>query len=189
MEVLFHFIFELIKISILGIVYATLTLIVFRIIGQFKPNSWFEKASKKKVRFWFLSGLFISIALFCFMFTYWGNHGLGDSARVPIGHFKVVKETNANDAYIERDKFDQIGIEKFTFDNDMLYGKIDESFDSGKGKYVVWGLRTDQWIFYQTTVDYNIAANKNNYPKPDSFEDFYTHYKRHWQGWRFWLLP
>jgi hypothetical protein len=34
MEVLFHFIFELIKISILGCIYATLTLLTFKIIGH-----------------------------------------------------------------------------------------------------------------------------------------------------------
>jgi hypothetical protein len=90
MEVLFHGIFELIKISILGCIYATLTLVTFIIIGHYKPDSWFDKVSKKKLRLWFLSGLFISVGLFLFMFTYFGDHGLGDSARVPVGHFKVV---------------------------------------------------------------------------------------------------
>ena len=77
--VLFHFIFELIKISILGCIYASLTLVAFKIIGRYKPDSWFAKASRKKLRLWFLSGLIISVGLFGFMFTYWGDHGLGDS--------------------------------------------------------------------------------------------------------------
>ena len=84
--VLFHFIFELVKISILGCIYATLTLVTFKIIGRFKPESWFDIVSRKKLRLWFLSGLIASFGLFGFMFTYWGDHGLGDWARIPIGH-------------------------------------------------------------------------------------------------------
>jgi O-antigen/teichoic acid export membrane protein len=91
MEGFFHLIFELIKISISGCAYATLTLLIFKIIGHYKPDSWFDSVSKKKLRFWFLSGHVISVGLFFFMFTYYGNHGLGDNARVPVGHFKVVR--------------------------------------------------------------------------------------------------
>jgi len=83
---LFQFIFVLIKISILGCIYATLALVTFKIIGQYKPDSWFYKVSRKKLRLWFLSGLIISVGLFGFMFTYWGDRGLGDWARIPLGH-------------------------------------------------------------------------------------------------------
>jgi hypothetical protein len=119
MDVLFHFIFELIKISILGCIYATLTLLTFKIIGHYKPDSWFDKVSKKKLRLWFLSGLVISVGLFFFMFTYFGDHGLGDSAKVPIGHFKVARQINGIDTYLQNSKGDQLGIKNFTFDNDI----------------------------------------------------------------------
>ena len=189
MEVLFHFVFELVKISILGVVYATLIFITILIIGKFKPESWFARVSKKKFRLWFLSGLFISIGLFVFMFSYWGDHGLGDSARVPVGHFLVVKEINGNDAYIEKEKYNQLGIKNFAFDNDNLYAETQRDFNGEKGDYVLWDLRSNEWTFYKTKEDYLIVAEKNNYPKPTEFEEFFEHYKRHWNGWRFWLLP
>ena len=189
MEVMFHFIFELIKISILGCIYATLTLVTFKIIGHYKPDSWFDKVSKKKLRLWFLSGLVISVGLFLFMFTYFGDHGLGDSARVPIGHFKVVRQINGSDTYLQNSKGDQLGITNFDYDSDRLYAETQREFNGEKGDFVVWDLRDDNWIFYRTKDDYLKEAKKNNYPTPETFEDFFTFYKRHWHGWRFWLLP
>lgn len=187
MEVLFHGIFELIKISILGCIYATLTLLTFVVIGHFKPDSWFARVSKDKWRLWVNSGLIISVGLFIFMFTYFGDHGLGDSSRVPVGHFKVVKY--GADAYLQNDKGDQLGIINFTFDNNRLYAETQNISYEPKGDYVVWDLRTDEWTFYKTKADYLKAAIANSYPTPDKFDDFYEHYKRHWNGWRFWCLP
>lgn len=189
MEVLFHAIFELIKISILGSIYATLALIVFKIVAYFKPHSWFNKVSKKKLRFWLSSGFFISFGLVIFMVTYWGDHGLGDNARVPIGHFKTVKQINGDVAYIENKGGEQLGIKNFTFDNDNFYGETQKELNGEKGDYVVWDLRTDEWKFYKTEEEYIEVANHNNYPKPDKFEDFGNFYSRYWNGLRFWLLP
>jgi hypothetical protein len=187
MEVLFHLIFELIKISILGCIYATLTLLTFKIIGHYKPDSWFDKVSKKKLRLWFLSGLVISVGLFFFMFTYFGDHGLGDSAKVPIGHFKVVR--HGIDTYLQNSKGDQLGIKNFTFDKDNLYAETQGEFNGKNGDYVIWNLRTDSWTYYKTKDDYLSVAKHKNYPTPENFEDFFKHYKRHWHGCRFFLLP
>lgn len=185
MEALFHFLFVLIKISILGCIYATLTLIIFRIIGYYKSDSWFSKVSKKKFRFWVISGFVISVSLFFFMFTYFGDHGLGDSAKVPIGHFKVVNQINGTDAYIKNSKDQYLGISKFTFDHQNLYAKTKNGFNNEDGDYVVWDLKTDNWTFYQTESDYL----KSGHPTPDGFQDFRTAYEKHWHGWRFFLLP
>ncbi|MEM6298570.1 MAG: hypothetical protein AAF740_07780 [Bacteroidota bacterium] len=154
-----------------------------------KPTSWFAKVSKNKLRLWFLSGFFILVGLFLFMISYWGNHGLGDSARVPVGHFRVVKQINGNDAYIEKERYNQLGIERFAFDNDNLYAETQLRLSHGKGDYVVWNLRTNRWKFYKTKKSYLEAAENNGYPKPTEFESFFKHYRRYWSGWRFWLLP
>ncbi len=189
MEVLFHFIFELIKISILGCIYATLTLVTFKIIGRYKPDSWFDRVSKKKLRLWFLSGLIISVGLFIFMFTYFGDHGLGDSARVPVGHFRVVHQINASDAYLQNSDGNQLGITRFTFDAENLYAETQRDFNGEAGDYVIWDLKSDKWTFFKTKDDYIKVAKQNNYPLPDKFEEFWELYRRHWSGWRFWVLP
>ena len=101
MEVLIHLVIELAKISILGCIYATLILIIIKIIANNKPNSWFGRLSRKKLRLWCLSGLFISGGLFFFMFTNFGDHGLGDSARIPVGHWRAIQEVNGTQAYLQ----------------------------------------------------------------------------------------
>ena len=187
MEVLFHFIFVLVKISILASIYASLILLVFRLISRFKPDSWFDRVTKEKSRFWRLTGFIISVGLFVYMFTYFGNHGLGDSARIPIGHFKYVRY--GGNSYIQNSEGDQLGIINFTFDKNQLYAETQREFNREKGDYVVWNLRNDSWTFYKTKTDYLIAVQQNNYPAPDQFKEFWHYYGLHWHGWRFWLLP
>jgi hypothetical protein len=65
---------------------------MFEIIGHYKQNSWFNRISKK-LNFWYLSGR-ISLGLFIFTFTYYGDHGLGDNAKIPIGHGIVINNIN-----------------------------------------------------------------------------------------------
>lgn len=189
MEALFHFIFELIKISILASIYATLLLLIFKIIGYCNAGSWCDRITKKKLRFWLLSGFIVSIGLFIYMFTYFGDHGMGDTAKVPVGCFKEVRQINGVDSYIENSKGEQLGIVSFAFENNRLYAETQREYNAGKGDYVVWDLQNDQWIFFKTKADYLMVVEQNNYPLPDRFEEFENHYKRHWHGWRFWFLP
>jgi len=189
MEVLFHFVFELIKIAILSSIYGLLIVVIFKLIALLKPDGWFDRVSKKKLQLWFFSGLIISVGLFIFMFTYFGDHGLGDSSRVPIGHFKVIRQINGVYTYLQNDKGDQLGINNFLVDKDNLYAEIEPEFSAKMGNYVIWNLRTDQWTFLRTRDDYVIAAKQYKYPSPDSFEDFWTFYNSYWNSWRFWTLP
>jgi hypothetical protein len=189
MEILFHFIFELFKIAILSCFYATIALILFKIVGSLNQENWYHKVSKNTSWFW-LQSVFVSAGvLFLFMFTHYGNHGLGDSARVPIRHFKVVREINANSAYIENGEGEQVGIKNFTFDSNYLYAQTDEDMFDATGDYIVWDLRADKYFFYTTYQDYINTAKQNHYPMPDEFKKFWHHYSQHWHGWRFFLLP
>ena len=36
----------------------------------------------------------IAVGLFAFSFSYWGNHGLGDSSRIPIGNWQTISNIN-----------------------------------------------------------------------------------------------
>lgn len=79
MEVLFHFIFQLIKIGILASIYASILIGIILIVGKFKKTEYLERVKLEKGKSWFSFGFLISIGLFIFSFTYWGgNHGLGD---------------------------------------------------------------------------------------------------------------
>lgn len=193
MEVLFHFIFELIKTSILGCIYATLTLLTFKLIGRYKPDSWFARVSKKKLRLWFLSGLILSVGLFFYMFTYYGDHGLGDGPKIPIGHGIVVDNTNWNEyGYIKGIKTsDKIDIEmtKFIVVDNKLIGNLDSWFYDFQNSYFIYDLKTKEMNEFKTKAEFDTFTKENKLPTTDGLLTFEDNYRKHWGGWRFWLLP
>lgn len=184
MEVLFHFIFQLIKIFIQSSFYAFLVIVIFSYIGYFKPQSWFNKISGNKTKLWFSSIYKIYIFLFFFQFTYFGNHGLGDHAIIPIGHFEIVNQINGNQTYIEKNG-QQLSINSFAFDGDKLFANI----DSDIANYLIWDLKTDNWTFLKSEDEYIKIAHKQNYPSLNNFDNFNSYYSQYWHGWRFVLLP
>ena len=192
MEVLFHFIFELIKISILSSIYATLTLLTFKIIGRYKPNSWFYRVSRKKLRLWFLSGLAISVGLFFYMFTYYGDHGLGDGPKIPIGHGIVVDNANWTEyGYIKGiTTTDNIDIEmtKFIVVDNMLIGNLESSFYDFQNPYFIYDLKTKEINEFKTKPEFDTFVKENKLPTEELLT-FEENYSKHWSWWRFWLLP
>lgn len=188
MEAISHFIFELIKISILGCIYATFILLTFKVIGQNKPKNWFNQVSKKKLRLWFLSGFSISLALFVFMFSYWGDHGLGDSARIPIGYWRAIQETNGTQAYIQDNGISALGIDKFIIADDYVYGLTDDTNENYEGKYFVYDLANNKVKTFLQENEFNNFLTAHHLDIKLEFKDFSYYYKKYWNGWRFWLL-
>ena len=141
MEVLIGFIGSLIKIGILSSIYALLTLWTFKLIGKFRPNSWFERVSTNKRRLWSISGLIFSLGLLFYLFSYWGFHGFGDGPRIPIGHGLIVDNTNWTEyGYVEEIKTtDTIVVEmtKFTVVDNKLIGNLDSWFYDYKNSYFI----------------------------------------------------
>ena len=189
MEVLFHFIFELIKISILGCIYATLTLLSFKFIGHFKPNTWFYRASRKKLRLWFLSGLFISIGLFFFMFTYYGEHGLGDSARVPVGHWRAIQQVNGTQAYIQDEgPVAMIEIDDFIVTDNYIYGLTGDMNENYDGDYFVYDLVENNVTTFKSKIEFTDFLKEKNLEINPDYKNFGYYYGKYWGGWRFWVL-
>lgn len=193
MEALFHLIFELVKIFILSCVYARLVLSVFELIATFKPGSWIDRVSKKKIRFLFLSGSIIYISLFIFMFTYWGNHGFGDSAKIPIGYGIVVKNINW-DGYgclegLETSDNFSIQMTKFLVVDNKLIGNLDSWFYSYQNAYFVYEMKPKKIREFGTQGEFDEYALANNLPTSEKLLTFEQNYRNRWSGWRFWLLP
>lgn len=191
MEALIHLILVLIKISILSCIYATLIFLIIKVISKLKPKSWFAKISKRNIRLWFTIGLLVSIGLFVCMFTYWGNHGIGDSPRIPVGYFRTIQLTNEI-SYIQGTKYnmgDQIEISDFDIVPNYVCGKTETSFQNYPGEYFVYNLKNNDIVFLKNEIEYNNYANANKLSTSDKFKDFNFYYNQYWNGWRFWLLP
>jgi len=178
MAVGIHFLFELLKISILSAVYGT---IVFFIVRGVK------RAEIKNTRqLWKKCFSTVYLILFVFMFTYWGDHGLGDDSKIPISHYKSVYQSDET-AYIENKKGTQVEIGKFSYNDKYLYAEISDTAQI-KGDYLVWDLQTDEWKPYPAKT-YLALSETNQAVSSGIFKDFLYFYNGYWSGWRFWLLP
>ncbi|WGH76270.1 hypothetical protein P8625_03645 [Tenacibaculum tangerinum] len=193
MEVLFHFIFQLIKIGILASIYSFILIGILLFIGKFKPTDFIKRVKVEKKKYWFSFGLLISIGLFIFSFTYWGNHGLGDAPMIPIGHWETIENTNWTEyGYLKGKKTsDGINIETthFKVTNDKLCGNLKSWFYDFENTYFVLDLKTDKITEFKTESEFNEYAENNKLPKSNELLSFEGNYRNHWGGIRFLLLP
>ncbi|UOQ53704.1 hypothetical protein [Hymenobacter cellulosivorans] len=188
MEALFHLVFTCLKIAILASVYATLLLKLVRWYGPRAPTHPIVQASRPGRRFWWGSGFLMSVALFGYSLTYWGNHGLGDYARIPLGHGAAMEELNGVQAYFEPIRqlpghADNGEVLAYQVHDDMLCATLGPDTT-----YVVYHLGSQYSHLFADRAEYETYARAHELPRPIEFEDFKQHYRRYWGGWRFWLL-
>lgn len=193
MEVLFHFIFQIVKIAILASIYSLILIGILSLIRKFKATEFLNRVNKEKKKYWFSFGFLISIGLFIFSFTYWGNHGLGDGSMIPIGYWETIENTNWTEyGYLKGQKTsDGIDIEttKFKVTDDKLSGNLNSWFYDFENSFFVLDLRTDELTEFSTESEFNEYAVNNGLPKSTELLSFEQNYKNHWSGIRFWLLP
>lgn len=187
MEYLFGLLFSILKVLIQASAYAALLLILARMYAGFSPNSKVAKLASNGRRFRRLSGLIALIALFFIANTPWGDHGLGDYARIPIGNGEIIEQINGMEAYFQAEvplelSTDQPFIDSFELANDVLCGKAsDESF-------FTYDLVTKQQRIFADSQEYTAYASQHALPVVADFKSFDKQYHDYWGGWRFWLL-
>jgi hypothetical protein len=82
MSVLFHFVYSVVKIAALGTIYSTLILLTVKFISYLTPDSWIDKLTRDKFKFWKSTAYIFIAGLFIFSFTYWGDHGHSGTLRL-----------------------------------------------------------------------------------------------------------
>ena len=189
MEVLGHFIFELLKITILGFFYSTILYFIYKIIPESKKPEWIKKWLKSKKTLW----LYISLFLLFYMFTPYGNHGLGDSARIPVSYTKEISNINWEEYGrlngIESSEGNDIESTQFKVENNMICGNLNSGFYDYKNSYFIYDLDTEKLQEFKTEKEYNEFASNKNLPKSSELKSFKENYSEYWSGWRFFLLP
>ncbi|GAB4024088.1 hypothetical protein [Spirosoma gilvum] len=182
MDVLFHFIFTLFKIAILASLYATVVWLTVYLTGKINPDSWFGRVPKAKL--WLRSGLIVSLFLFVNLFSYWGDHGLGDNARIPIGHGKSVGQINGAQTYITPSGYDHemLEIKKYAVTDSFLFAKAPRDTWEQRGEVIVWDLQTDEVAFLKYSSEIDSYKAKNKIDEPLEFLDFAGHYSNYWSG-------
>ena len=100
---------------------------------------------------------------FLFMFSHFGDHGLGDSARIPIGHGKAIQEVDGIQAYIQDEgPISMIEIDRFKITDDFVYGFISNGNENYEGSYFVYDLMNNSIKTFEEESDYlNLLKTKN----------------------------
>src|ERR1700759_794441 len=111
---LFHLIFELFKIAILSTVYSGGVLLVLRVIKHLNNTTYLDGIRFKRLYFSIYGILFV------FSFTYFGDHGLGDEACLPLGHFEVMNSTDGYAYFTPAGTSEQISVDSFKVANGAL---------------------------------------------------------------------
>ncbi len=184
MEVLFHFAFQMIKIAILGLFYLGLLLLFIQIptIAKIPFFQRVKKIRRAKRFIWVL----ICFILFVWQFSYWGDHGLGDYSRVPIGFGKEIEQLNYSGMYISPSGYENqmFGIENYSIDNGYCFGSTSE-----ENGFYIWDLSTNDVQKISTYEEYENGLRIKNLQSRIVFHNFEEAYDLYWSGWRFWLLP
>ncbi|WP_201982811.1 hypothetical protein [Hymenobacter rubidus] len=183
MEYAFGLFFTLLKVAVQASIYATLVLVLTRIWAGFSPDSRLIEYLSNGKRLWWRSGFAASIALLLLANTPWGDHGLGDYARIPLGHGLAMEQINGTMAYFEPvTTIDQPEIISYQVANGVLCAKAD------KNLYFTYDLALKRYQIFADSTAYNSNAKNLSLPTTSQFESFNRHYARYWGGWRFWLL-
>lgn len=184
MEYLLGFVFTLFKITIQASCYATAARWLAQLADARQVNNALVRASRLGKQFWRRSFVVAYAALFLFSCTYWGDHGLGDSARVPVGRGEVVEEINGIATYFEPLSLPSGAplITSFQAGNDRLCGLAND------GSFFVYDLALGQQHLFADSQEYTNYAAHYGLPAVSEFRSFREQYSRYWSGWRFWLL-
>lgn len=187
---LFNLIFSMLKLVILGSVHATTSLIFFRMIGGHYPYSWFARVTKDKMKYWFVSASIISVFIFFFSFTYWGDNGVFATARIPLGYGKEVSQSA--DGLGDELSGCPESLGDFTIEGNYVCGfkatYEGDQFQTTSDEYLVWNLETDTTMVFKSKKEYVSYARKHHLPTEEQFETFHENYWNHWFGLIFFFI-
>jgi energy-coupling factor transporter transmembrane protein EcfT len=194
MEAAGHLVFMLIKIAIQASVYALLIIAAISFLAKFLPTAYLKNVVRNKRSSWLGLGFILSTLLLIYSFTYWGNHGLGDSARVPVGYGYAVDNINWQWSSLkgfQNDNGGYLSVSHFLTSRNTFCGKFDKDhfFYDYENAYFVLDMRSEELQEFATKEAYNKYAIKNNLPLTEELRTFEENYRHYFGGWRFWLLP
>lgn len=177
MTTLLHFLFTVIKSYLLAVVYAPIIWILWvMILKALKKYTGFKW--RKVFQVYVITGLLLIV----FSFTYYGDHGLGDESRIPLGHGEAIKQGDEFAYFTPKGTSKQVHVKTFVLKGDNLCMSV----DSG---YKVYNLKTKGVVNFSEGQMYDAFAFSYGLPLSLQLQNFRSQYDKYWSGWRFWLLP
>lgn len=189
MEYIVGFVLALFKIALQATAYATILLWIVSLISRkvliirnliVNIDGW---------EFWQCGFVVVYVGLFLFSLTYWGDHGLGDSVRLPLGYGEEIVELNGTETLFEgkapfmvSDMGGAQSVNRFQVTDETLCGQAERT------SYFTYNMATKTSRVFADAQAYSAYAASHGLPPSEDFQPFWKHYQRYWGGWRFWLL-
>jgi hypothetical protein len=189
MQVLYIFIFFFLKLIVLICIYATVLLLIFRLVGKIRPNSWMYRISAKNKRFWLKVAGIAGLFLVTFSKTHWGDHGMGDSSRIPLKHGREIVEVNTR-AYISESDYPYglLEIGNFEITDEFVFTFTTSCTEDSPDDFVIWNLESNEVKFIESYHDYLAITEKYNLPDVSEYKSYRENFVDHWLRWRFWVF-
>ncbi len=167
-----------------GLFAGTAALVIF-VILSIRANKLVAVSRFRNVFvFTFLAGL---IVLVTYRFSYWGDKGLGEIVRVPIGYGQAIENMDGRYTYFfpkpedtdpEHDGF-KIAI--YYVEGKKLYAEADARFSEiPTPEYIEYDIERRTMRTLGSRVDYDALAQKGKVPGREKFYDIVGHYNRYW---------
>lgn len=184
-------VFLILKIAVQASIYSTIILFAFFIVAKTTHLSFPKKLMKHKFISWFITGFIISILFIVYAFSYWGNRGLGDYARIPIGNDYEVGNIDGASTYFEGadNPGRQAFLNRFAIYEDKLCAEFyGFNADDCKDCVIILDIYSGQTKEFHSTKEYEAYASVLHLPLKKDFKDFFANYWDYWGG-RVFFLP
>ncbi|MGZ3750804.1 MAG: hypothetical protein ACXVAU_05995, partial [Mucilaginibacter sp.] len=152
-------------------------ILVFRLLFLKLKNGKGPSNFKFKRIFLYFAGL-----LLVYSFTYFGDHGLGDEAYLPLGHWETMNAGDGYPYFNPHNSPNQIRVDSFLVRGDHLCMASDRLFYD-------YHLVSGELKQFNNRKLYNAHAIAHSLPLVTEFKQFWPQYNSYWNGWRFWVLP
>ena len=147
------------------------------------------RVSAKNKRFWLKVAGITGLFLVFFSKTHWGDHGMGDSSRIPLRHGREIVEVN-NRGYISESNYPYgiLEIGNFEITDDFVFTFTPSCTEDSPDEFVIWDLESNDVKFIESYEDYLKTTEKYNLPEVTEYKSYYENFSEYWLGWRFWLF-
>ncbi|MBC5835898.1 hypothetical protein [Flavobacterium bernardetii] len=163
---------------------------MFNLLNIFYPKNQFSKIAENKTLYWFKSSLVISIFIFIFSFTYWGDNGVFNTYRIPLGYEREILESNDGLGHELIGCPESLGDFTITENNVCGYKAtyVGDSFKTKSDVFLVWNLETNKVKVFKTQQEYTDYAKNHHLPTEENFKTFDENYSNYWDNLTYYFI-
>ena len=184
-------IFLLLKIIFYSAVYSILLLLILSFISSRAKISWLKRVTRDRKVFFTITFLIIGFAIFKHSFSYWGDPGHGDNARIPFGNNYEVFNIDGSVTFLNLEEDNrQLILDKFIVKDGVLYAEFKgDNSSQCESCILIFKSHNGELQILNSRESYQEIAIKDKLPNLGDFKSFMINYRSYWNANDTWFLP